>query len=229
MSAQCDQWDVDTVPARRCNQSGVNVRLPCPVGRPDATACYCDDHGGEIRARREAERDWNYLAPESVGDAGAVMAAGCAQLTTINAYLVIRQTPPPQGSVWLAWLGLGSLLTPVGRPGAVPSRRAGQKHRRAHSPGVAHVTGVRSFDSRAEAVLAGIGAWAERLNADVATIRRARGGTLAWGVPVEPLLSPIMVEVAPDQNAWDVAIQQPRVAGVGLGRITGLRASGEAL
>jgi hypothetical protein len=77
-----------------CLAPAVDVRLSCPAGRPDAHACYCDAHGGEIRAQAEAGRDWNYLAPESVGDEGAVQKTGCESLCSEHVYLVLRERPP---------------------------------------------------------------------------------------------------------------------------------------
>lgn len=56
---------------------------PVVIGGP-----YCHLHGGWERARGEANRDWNYLAPASVGN---VEEAGSLALGTEHAYLVLRR------------------------------------------------------------------------------------------------------------------------------------------
>jgi len=49
------------------------------------------------------------------------------------------------------------------------------------------------------------------------------------GRPLEPLEQAVAVELSVRGNAWDAAKQTPRVARQGLGVLTGLRPSGEAL
>lgn len=216
-------------PIRHCDRPGTTISLPCPSGRPNAEGGpYCDAHGGQERAQREAECDWNYQAPASVGDADAVLAAGNLSLNSRDAYLVIRQEAGKEGGVksdrWLAWLGLGSLLTGVRGPGSTPHRRRGE----AKADYQARIAlGGFAFRSREEALAEGARVWRESLTAHVAEIRRARGGTLSWGIPVEPLAEPIVVE-ATGRNAWDVARSQPRKARIGLATISGVRPSGEA-
>lgn len=215
--------------AWRCPVVGISVRLPCPAGRPDAVGGpYCDTHGGADRARAEAARDWGYLAPASVGDSAAVMAAGNMVLQTPHAYVVVR----PEGDHWLAWLGLGSRLAPVRDPGRLTSRQ-----RRAVARGqqeeVARETakqpgGSAAFPSRQAALERAMTAWRSEVEARVAQIRTARGGTLEWGAPVAPLADPIVVEIGEHGSAWDVAVQIERRAPEGLALISGLRPSGEA-
>lgn len=226
---QCQNW---TARNERCPVGTEEVRLQCPAGRPDATAAYCDEHGGEARARAEAERDWNYAAPESVGDAESVQDAGCHCLGTPEAYVVVRQTPENQGGVWLAWLGLGSRLTPVAnpepivrlRPDGKPRMRGGNRPQR---PG----NGTRSFPSREAALSQARVAWGQGIERRVAEIREARGGTLGWGTPVAPLSEPIeiVLEQGDSRSAWDVAVALPRRAGEGVGFLLGIRPSGEAI
>ena len=222
--------------AAQCPLEGVQIRLRCPAGRPDAVAAYCAEHGGEARARAVARADWNYLAPESVGGARAVEDAGCQQLQTPEAYVVLRQTPESQGGTWLAWLGLGSLLTPVANPepqvrlraNGQPRVRGGRRHRSGRD-GHSRSSGASSFPSRELALTAAEAAWSQRLAARVAEIRAARGGTLDWGTPVEPLEAPVVIllEQGDSRSAWDVAITLPRRSPAGASAITGLRPSGE--
>ena len=80
--------------AWRCGTPAEGVRLQCPSGRPDAVACYCSEHGGIPRADAEARRDWNFLAPASVGDADQVLTAGCMALNSEHSVVVIRREAP---------------------------------------------------------------------------------------------------------------------------------------
>lgn len=214
----------------RCPRDAKEVRLRCPEGRPEAVAAYCDEHGGEARARAEAERDWNYVAPAGVGDAEAVEHAGCLCLGTPEAYIVARHTSEVTGGVWLAWLGLGSRLTPVVNPEpAVKLRANGQPRKRGGKR--PRGDGTKSFPSREAALRQAKVAWAEGVERRVTEIREARGGTLAWGAPVEPLEEPIVIvlEQGDSRSAWDIAPQLARQSRQGVGVITGLRPSGEAL
>jgi hypothetical protein len=219
----------DPLTYHHCGQPGHVVRLPCSAGRPDAVGGpYCDEHGGEGRARQEASRDWNYLAPESVGSAAAVSLAGSLCLQTPNAYVVVRRTPDSQGGTWLAWLGLGSLLEPVENPLSAPHRRGGRKHLRAGQ--VRATTGTRSFPTREAALARATDVWRRRLAETVALITRERGGTLEWGVPVAPLAEPVVIvlEQGDSRSAWDLAVTLPRRCEPGIAWASGLRPSGEA-
>lgn len=206
----------------QCPNEGVVVRLRCPRGRPDAVAAYCLEHGGEERARALAERDWNYVAPESVDD---VEDAGCMGLQSTHAYVVVRQVPPAQGGVWLAWLGLGSLLTPVVNPKGERRPRGGRRQ------GKYQDRPLTSFPARNEALEAARAQWRRELTARVEEIRRARGGTLGWGTPVEPLDEPIIIllEQGDSRSAWNIAKTLPRRSREGFGVLSGLRPSGECL
>jgi len=208
---------------QQCAREGVQVRLRCPAGRPDAVSAYCDEHGGEERARRAASRDWNYLAPESVGGAAAVENAGCMQLQTVHAYVVLRQVPQQQGGKWLAWRGLGSMLTPVVNPQGQRRSRGGKaKAKQKDAP-------VTSFPTREAALELAILESRRATTARVEEIRRARGGTLEWGTPVEPLDEPVVIvlEQGDSRSAWDIAVTLTRRSRSGVAGITGLRPSGE--
>lgn len=213
----------------QCAQEGQQVRLPCPAGRPDATSSYCDAHGGLDRARAEAERDWMYVAPESVGGPREVENAGCQQLQTPHAYIVLKQSPAAQGGTWLAWLGLGSLMqqvenpTPRVRPGkeGLARKRGGRRY--------SGRNGALAFPTRQAALQQAQVVWRSGLEARVAEIRHERGGTLDWGTPIEPLDSPIVIvlEQGDPRGAWDIAVQLPRRSREGSASLTGLRPSGE--
>ncbi len=215
-------------PVARCGLAGESVSLACPAGRPDATGGpYCPEHGGGVRAEREARADWNFLAPASVGHRGQVLAAGCEGLLTPDRYIVVRQLIEPAGGVWLAWLGLGSAMLEVSNPESAPNRRrGGVRHRRAKDRGL---MGTRSFRTREDALRVARDAWARQLAAHVERIRVARGGTLDWGVPVEPAEEPIVIvlEQGEARSAWDLAVVLPRMSRDGLSLVSGLRPSGE--
>ncbi len=211
----------------KCDGLGYAITLTCPADRPDASAGpYCAEHGGAARAEREALADWNYAAPESVGGAMRVAAVGARGLQTTERYVVARQLSEAQGGAWLVWLGLGSHMLPVTNAGAKPNRRGGARHRRAVEHGT---SGTYSFPSREHAIEAGRLAWTAWLAARVHEIRQARGGTLDWGVPVEPAAEPIVIvlEQHDTRTAWDVAKALPRQAGPGVSIVSGLRPSGE--
>lgn len=221
--SRCQHVDISHLDFK-CPNPGHEVRLKCPAGRPDAVGCYCDEHGGAERARQLASQEWNYLAPECVGDEHAVEDAGCQCLGTPEAYVVIRQTPAAQGGTWLAWLGLGSRLK------AVPSEAGprldvdGKPRLRRGKP-----FGAMAFSSRNAAVERALSVWRKDLARRVAEIRRARGGTLSWGTPIEPLANPIVIllEQGDSRSAWDVAVRLPRKSPEGVASLTGLRPSGE--
>lgn len=223
---------VDLATGARCGRPGHAARLACPAGRPDAEGGpYCDAHGGSQRALAEAAQEWDYLAPASVGDAAAVELAGQMSLRTQHAYVVIRQVPEEQGGKWLAWRGLGSHMVPVRRYShgawAQPNKRGGRKHKRAGQTTAA--TGTQSFPSRGAAEESAVAIWRAMVRGDVARIEDARGGTLTWGIPVEPLTAPIVLvlEQGDTRSAWDIAVTLPRVTRAGLCVISGLRPSGE--
>jgi hypothetical protein len=210
-------------PAVQCPHVGFEVRLRCPAERPDAVACYCDEHGGETRARAVAERDWMYVAPASVGGPAEVEEAGTDSLRSTEAYVVVRQTLPATGGKWLAWLGIGSHMVSIPNPHAVPSRRGG----RGRSSGS---NGTKAFPTRSAALEEAKKVWSSRVEQRVREITEGRGGTLSWGTPVEPLSDPVVIllEQGDPRTAWDVAETLPRRARAGLHMISGLRPSGEA-
>jgi hypothetical protein len=104
------------------------------------------------------------LAPAEVGGDVEVQQAGCLSLCSEHAVICVREGMPVQGGGWVIALGLGSYQR------ALKGRHA-------------------SLD---EALAAGIVAWLAMLNARIAEITRARGGTLEWGLPVMPRAEPIV-------------------------------------
>lgn len=199
-----------------CERPGHLVRLPAPCNRPDAVSSYCDEHGGRGRAEAEARRDWMLLAPPEVGGEEEVMRAGSAGLDTTHAYVVVRP-------LWLAWLGLGSHQIQVHH--GTPSRRQRGGRRNRHRIGR---QGTASFPTRDAAIEEATAQWRARVAARVEEVRKMRGGTLAWGVPIEPLEAPVVVDVAEGENSWDAALLLPRRGRPGQSAVSGIRPSGEA-
>lgn len=192
-----------------------------PRARP--TACYCDSHGGPSRAIAELAHAWAVCAPASVGGESAVIDAGCMGLRSTEAYVVVR----PEHGIWLAWLGLGSYLTPVLNPRGGHLDREGRPATRRGPRGARVAKGSKSFPAKTAALEAARAAWARQVDARVGEIERARGGTLAWGRPVMPLAEPIIIELGEHGSAWDVAESLPRRAPMGDAWIRGVRSSGE--
>lgn len=235
LEQRCQHWDeagpdaLGLMQYEQCPREGRQVRLRCPAGRPDAISAYCDEHGGEARAQVEAERDWMYAAPEAVGGPAEVEDAGCQQLQTPDAYVVLRQTPAAQGGRWLAWRGLGSMMIPVENPQPQVRLRANGKPRRRGGSAYSGRNGALAFPSRETALAEALIRWRAGLDTRVEAIRRLRGGTLAWGTPVEPLESPVVILLGQgdSRSAWDIAVTLPRRSRGGVSGLTGLRPSGE--
>ena len=188
-------WTVAIGELYRCPATGASVVLPTPAGRPSAHGGpYCIEHGGEARARTAAENDWNHLAPESVGGEAAVQRAGCLALDSADVYVVVR----PERDHWLAWLGIGSHMIVVRHGGmtARDRRRVERGHRPSMRPSC-------SYPSQEAATEGALVAWRARVAEDVAEITAARGGTLAWGLPIEPRDQPRIIVLAEHGSAWD--------------------------
>lgn len=67
---------------------------------------------------------------------------------------------------------------------------------------------VGAYPTRSEALEHGTEAWRVWVALAVHAIREARGGTLAWGVAIEPLDAPVLVEPACGQSAWDAVAEE---------------------
>jgi hypothetical protein len=199
------------------NATGWTVDLTS-WGRGHVSRCYCVDHGGSELAVSEISRDWNYLAPVSVGDAGAVQDAGMRCLNSTNAYVVVRE----EHGRWLAYLGVGSMMIQV-RMRHEPVVRRGRVYRQSNGK----LRGQMATDSRDDALARAIDAWRSKLADDIAAITAARGGVLDWGLPVEPLADPMVLDTT-SGNGWDKAASAARQARPGLAYFLGVRPSGEA-
>lgn len=180
-----------------CRASCARVVGVPVAGRRPVQRAYCDEHGGEERARAEVGRAWSMVAPASVGGDDAVLDAGNLSLCSEHVYLVLRE----ERGRWLAFRGIGSHVQPV--PAGPPRQRGAKRKSKASY----------TFASRDEAFAAGLAAWRAGIEATVATITAARGGTLAWGAPVEPRSEPIILEPLPGQSAYAAdAVRELRLA-----------------
>lgn len=198
---------VPAPPATYCDEPAVKiVCVQEALGRGTVHACYCDEHGGEERARLSVLAAWEVAAPDSVGDFGAVTDAGAMALDSRCVYVVVR----PENGRWIAALGVGSYTQQVRRADADPerTRKASPEHRR-ERPGRRRRGGGNSWATFEEAAAAGVLAWGEHVSARVAEITAARGGTLAWGVPVEPREMPEVVVCEQGESAWEAIQARP--------------------
>lgn len=166
--------------------------VPAPCGRPapalsheheragERYTCghtaYCELHGGEARARAEAEERrascWHTLAPPHL-TRHQVDAAGVMQLSSEHAYVVVRAQ---EGGRWTAALGVGD-----------------------------HTEDLRgSWGDMWSAELAAVHTWKQRLEERLARIQDLRGGALDWGLTVQALRRPRVIRfTAIGGNAWD--------------------------
>lgn len=62
---------------------------------------------------------------------------------------------------------------------------------------------VAACATREEAIERGVEAWRKNLARRVEEIRTARGGTLEWGIPLDPLKEPVVIESMPGESSWD--------------------------
>jgi len=195
---------VDAFTARstpmRCGRSGGQVVCSnLPHGR-SASACYCLEHGGTDRAMRELASDWMVAAPDSVGDAESVQQAGSEGLDSRDSIVLLR----PEHSRWLAWIGAGSLMEQVANPDpALRLSLSGRPRRRAAGKRPRGLYAFYTLDAARAAALAYWKMWHE---AHVASIRVRRGGTLAWGVPVELVSSPRVVVLGRHENGCHASL-----------------------
>lgn len=163
-----------------CGRPAELVERQCPAGRGTVSAAYCVEHGGTERASTETAREWAFAAPASVGGMEEVLEAGARQLGSSERVLVVRATPEGR---WVIQLGVGGHLVSA-CPGSAVSREV--------------------------ALDAGLWLWRERVRATVESIRAARGGSLEWGIPIEPQAYPVVLELEPTANAWDALVEWQR-------------------
>lgn len=151
---------------------------------------YCELHGGEERARTEAEEKrascWHTLAPPHL-TRHQVDDAGVMQLSSEHAYVVVRAQ---EGGRWTAALGIGG-----------------------HTE---HLQG--SWGDMWSAELAAVHAWKRQLEARLARIQDLRGGAMDWGMTVQALRRPKVIRFTGiGGNAWD-AMEQAKPSTVDLER-----------
>jgi len=186
-SERCGQGRVcGAIPAAR-------VALRCPADRPDAIGGpYCEGHGGAERAQREAESSWDYLAPASVGSSDEVRAAGNRRLGSEHTFVVLRELAAECGGGWEVGLGVGDdyrrLRTGLPR----------LKRKSGRGP-LGELTS--RYGDRESALAAGLSEWRSTLALKIEAVRSARGGTLAWGVPIEPRSEPVLLECPVGRSA----------------------------
>lgn len=151
---------------------------------------YCELHGGEARARAEAEEKragcWHTLAPPHLSR-HQVDAAGIMSLSSEHAYVVVRAQ---EGGRWTAALGIGG-----------------------------HTEDLQgSWGDPWGAELAAVHTWKRRLEERLARIQDLRGGALNWGATVQALRRPRVIRFAAGGgNAWD-AMDQAKPSTVDLER-----------
>lgn len=154
-------------------------RLPDPPPQPARWRVGATREGCTLLTARG--HDGAAFVPRSISDP-AEREAILTRLTMLGVPQdeIMDETEPARVRIltlpWEASLGVGSLLTHVG-----------------------------NFADEAEAAAAGRAAWAKRVAERVAAIREARGGTLDWGVPVEPRAGPIILKPTAGETAWAAA------------------------
>lgn len=217
----------------RCDAPALRVSVDPGAGRDRVSECLCDEHGGTDRALEMLRRDWAVVAPLSVGDDQAVTDAGTWSLTTTEAVVRIfrereeliadrwdvaiipddlphrpEHVPPTRSfgaeSTAREW---ADALTALALRSEISHRPAGVRAR--PRPWIAqlgvgsHIVHVGAFVDRAEAIHAGVATWRANIDRVVAQIRDARGGTLDWGMPVQPRSEPVIIESLPGESSWD--------------------------
>lgn len=223
---------LDAVPVR-CAATAIRLSVDPGAGRNLVSECLCDEHGGTDRAFDLLRRDWAVVAPLVVGDDQDVIEAGMWSLTTTEAVVRIYRerdeliadrwdvaiipedlphrpghVPPTRsfGSESIArdW---AEAMTAIALRSTITNRPAGVRAR--PRPWIAqlgvgsHIVHVGAFESRDAAIDAGVAAWRANLARVVAQIRDARGGTLDWGMPVQPRSEPVIIESLPGESSWD--------------------------
>lgn len=186
----------------RCTRIGKRV-VRWPHGRR-TSAAYCPLHGGEKRALQDIDASWNARAPASVGDAQAVQDAGLRGWQHSYNDTSLRWVPELVTEQWHAVRrGIpGGSRTFMTRAAAeayaesVPDAEI--RHRRhvrlahwVYAVGTYGQTRELGTAATKEEALSQLEAWRQRMHEeDVATITKARGGDLHWGLPI-PKLAPL--------------------------------------
>lgn len=192
--------DLGAVPTRYCAEPARRYALDLRhLDRGSLREAFCEAHGGTDRALRLLAESWMAAAPASVGDAAAVEQAGALSLTSRAVYVVVR----PEHGIWLAWIGIGSHLLQVANPAGGKLSRDGRPLYHRTASGEKRWRGAMSFRSAESAESAAVDAWRKNVAESVERIRRARGETLSWGLPVKPRTEPIVLKLGEHGSAWD--------------------------
>ena len=181
------------------------------LGRGHVSRSYCADHGGVERARRELGEDDLLQAPRVVGDRDAVMIAGSLGFVGGDRQIALLE----ENGVWLAFCGHGGVLKPVDNPAGYERSRDGNIRTRVRKRDGKRVPrGGKSFPTRDDALAAALAAWRRGITRRVAEIIYARGGTLAWGRPLDDLREPTICDV--EKGEWETSwFAAARTLGVG--------------
>lgn len=156
----------------------------------------CAAHGGVEEQCARYTGDWMLAAPASVVD---VLDAGCMALQSPDAIVQIR----PERGRWLAWRGIGGMMIQVRNPAHRPKTRSDGSPRTRGGKHGQRPAGGCAFATQADALDSALAAWRTGVAARVAEVAAARGGTLAWGMPIEPASSPRVILLREGENAWD--------------------------
>ena len=223
---------LDAVPVR-CAATAIRLSVDPGGGRSTVSDCLCDEHGGTEMTLARLRGDWAVRAPLSVGDDEAVANAGTWSLTSTEAVVRIfreqdeiiadrwdvailrddllhrpEHVPPTRsfGSASTAreW---ADALTALALRSEITHRPAGVRAR--PRPWIAqlgvgsHIVHIGAFAKREAAIDAGVAVWRVNLDRVVAEIRAARGGTLDWGMSVQPRTEPLIIESLSGESSWD--------------------------
>ena len=134
-----------------------------------------------------------------MGSDAHVLDAGALALTSREIYVVVR----PEHGMWLAWIGIGGYLHAVPNPDGGRRDKEGKIATRRGRNGERVPRGSKSFALRDDALTEALRAWRANLDATIERISAARGGTLAWGLAVEPRADPIVLVLGEHGSAWD--------------------------
>jgi len=171
---------------------------------PVVAGPYCEAHGGKARAQSEAVEDWYHAAPDSVGDADAVLDAGTRVPCSEHRIIVLRG--PDDRGRWQAWRGLGTHARTIYPRGVEAERREillRYNGRRKNARRRAQAAHSALFDDADEALRRALEVLRGECEAEVERIRKLRGGTLSWGMPVSVERSPaIKILPVSGGDAW---------------------------
>jgi hypothetical protein len=128
--------------------------------------------------RRQRGDAWYYHdihdSPVHFSD-GQLMAPGVMGLDSRHVHLIVREYAENGKNSWTACTGTGGYMYPV--------------------------PGPPSYASQREAIAVGLAWWRQGVFDRIAEITEARGGTCAWGLPIQPLENPVLTVIPADETA----------------------------